>query len=41
MTALTIFDAALVWLTWREYRSKRAHRHPARTRTGPQPSDRP
>jgi uncharacterized membrane protein len=24
LTALTIFDAALVWLTWREYRSKRA-----------------
>jgi uncharacterized membrane protein len=27
LTALTVFDAALVWLTWREYRSKRAHRH--------------
>jgi uncharacterized membrane protein len=27
LTALTIFDAALVWLTWREYRSKQAHRH--------------
>jgi uncharacterized membrane protein len=26
LTALTIFDAALVWLTWREYRSKRARR---------------
>lgn len=24
LTALTIFDAALVWLTWREYRSRRA-----------------
>jgi uncharacterized membrane protein len=24
LTALTVFDAALVWLTWREYRSKRA-----------------
>jgi uncharacterized membrane protein len=24
LTALTIFDAFLVWLTWREYRSKRA-----------------
>ena len=23
LTALTVFDAALVWLTWREYRSKR------------------
>jgi uncharacterized membrane protein len=27
LTALTVFDAALVWLTWREYRSKRAHRN--------------
>jgi uncharacterized membrane protein len=26
LTALTVFDAALVWLTWREYGSKRAHR---------------
>jgi len=41
LTALTIFDAVLVWLTWREYQSKRGHRHPARTRTGPQPSDGP
>jgi uncharacterized membrane protein len=24
ITALTIFDAALVWLTWREYRARRA-----------------
>lgn len=24
LTALTVFDAALVWLTWREYRSRRA-----------------
>jgi uncharacterized membrane protein len=23
LTALTVFDAVLVWLTWREYRSKR------------------
>ena len=29
LTALTVFDAALVWLTWREYRSKRAHRQGA------------
>jgi len=28
LTALTVFDAALVWLTWREYRSKRARAHP-------------
>jgi len=41
LTALTIFDAVLVWLTWREYQSKRGLRHPARTRTGPQPSDGP
>jgi uncharacterized membrane protein len=27
LTALTIFDAALVWLTWREYRSRRAQAH--------------
>ena len=26
LTALTVFDTALVWLTWREYRSKRAAR---------------
>jgi uncharacterized membrane protein len=26
LTALTVFDAALVWLTWREYRSKRGRR---------------
>jgi len=29
LTALTVFDVALVWLTWREYRSKRALRHQA------------
>lgn len=27
LTALTVFDAALTWLTWREYRSKRAERN--------------
>jgi uncharacterized membrane protein len=37
LTALTVFDAALVWLTWREYRSKRAHRNHAR-RAPPSPS---
>ena len=31
LTALTIFDSVLVWLTWREYESKRALRRPART----------
>jgi uncharacterized membrane protein len=30
LTLLTIFDAILVWLTWREYRAKRAHQHQAR-----------
>jgi uncharacterized membrane protein len=30
LTLLTVFDALLVWLTWREYRSKRAHQHQAR-----------
>ena len=29
LTALTVFDAILVWLTWREYRSRRAA-HPVR-----------
>jgi uncharacterized membrane protein len=39
LTALTVFDAVLVWLTWREYQAKRAARHPAKT-TGPKPGDR-
>ena len=26
LTALTVFDAVLVWLTWREYQAKRAAR---------------
>jgi len=30
LAALTVFDAALVWLTWREYQSKRARAHPPR-----------
>jgi uncharacterized membrane protein len=29
LAALTIFDAFLVWLTWREYQSKRAAQHRA------------
>ena len=51
LTALTVFDAALVWLTWREYRSKRANRNhairaaprrsPASHRATPRPSNRP
>jgi uncharacterized membrane protein len=38
LTALTIFDTALVWLTWREYRSKRAARAHAPPAPGPAPS---
>ena len=37
LTALTVFDALLVWLTWREYRSKRAHRNRT-TRASPRRS---
>jgi uncharacterized membrane protein len=38
LTALTIFDAILVWLTWREYRAKRALQHQARAPvTAPSP----
>jgi uncharacterized membrane protein len=29
LIALTVFDAALVWLTWREYRARRAPRREA------------
>lgn len=32
LTLLTIFDAVLVWLTWREYQAKRTRRHPDKTR---------
>ena len=32
LAALTVFDALLVWLTWREYQAKRAGRHPVQTR---------
>src|SRR6516165_6867184 len=31
LAALTVFDAVLVWLTWREYQAKRAARHPVET----------
>jgi uncharacterized membrane protein len=41
LAALTVFDAVLVWLTWREYQSKKVRRHPARTTAGPQPGERP
>ncbi len=30
LTALTLFDAVLVWLTWREYQARRTRRHPSR-----------
>jgi uncharacterized membrane protein len=36
LTALTFFDAVLVWLTWREYQAKRAGRRPVGT-PGPAP----
>ena len=37
LTALTVFDAFLVWLTWREYQSKKALRHPVRIPAAPPP----
>jgi uncharacterized membrane protein len=37
LTALTLFDAALVWLTWREYRSKRAASNPIVSVHGAEP----
>jgi uncharacterized membrane protein len=35
LTALTVFDALLVWLTWREYRAKRARQRAAGPVTAP------
>ena len=41
LTALTVFDALLVWLTWREYRAKRAHQRGVKTPAAvPSPSSR-
>jgi len=40
LTALTVFDAVLVWLTWREYRAKRAMRHQAATPAAASPGGR-
>jgi uncharacterized membrane protein len=37
LAALTVFDAFLVWLTWREYQSKKTRRHPAEPQPGHQP----
>ena len=37
LTALTVFDAFLVWLTWREYQAKRALQHPITTGGRPAP----
>ena len=34
LTALTVFDAVLVWLTWREYQARRTRRHPVRAPEG-------
>jgi uncharacterized membrane protein len=31
LTLLTVFDAVLVWLTWREYQARRTRRHPVKT----------
>jgi uncharacterized membrane protein len=39
LTALTIFDAVLVWLTWREYQAKRARRNPVETRRAAPPPE--
>jgi uncharacterized membrane protein len=33
LTALTVFDVALVWLTWREYQARRAERDHVATST--------
>jgi hypothetical protein len=41
LIALTVFDALLVWRTWREFQAKRALRHPVKTRAGPQPGTGP
>ena len=38
LAALTVFDAVLVWLTWREYRAKRARAHPP---PAPEPASSP
>lgn len=34
LVALTVFDIAMVWLTWREYRSKRTSHDTATRLTG-------
>ena len=34
LTALTVFDAVLVWLTWREYQARRTRRHPVKAPGG-------
>ena len=42
LTALTVFDAALVWLTWREYLSRRQQRRttgPPAAPRAPEPAD--
>jgi uncharacterized membrane protein len=31
LAALTVFDAVLVWLTWREYQARRTRRNPVKT----------
>jgi len=37
LALLTVFDAFLVWLTWREYRSKRAHQQARAAVAAPPP----
>lgn len=34
LTLLTLFDIAIVWLTWREYRKQQARRRASEERTG-------
>jgi uncharacterized membrane protein len=41
LTLLTIFDAALVWLTWREYNSRRGRRRQPARQAGAGSSARP
>jgi uncharacterized membrane protein len=41
LIALTIFDAFVAWLTWREWFKQRSRQHPPRpVRVRPQPSTR-
>jgi uncharacterized membrane protein len=35
LIVLTVFDVAVAWLTWREYRQQRRRRRTAASITGP------